>query len=69
MIQLDNIAKFQLFCLENYKAARGIAGKDALVDFKHYHVFDFLSENYEVLHTQGKNYILTEINNYIENRQ
>jgi len=69
MIKLSDIARFQVFCLENYKTMKGISGRNALTEFKSHHVFDFLSNNFEVLHTQGKNYIITEINDYINKRR
>jgi len=69
MIKLNKIQQFELFCLENYKIAKGITGKSALRDFKQYHVFNFLSSGYDVLHTQGKNYIVSEINDFIEQRK
>ena len=69
MITLNKVQQFELFCLENYKMAKGITGKSALRDFKQYHVFNFLSSGYDVLHTQGKNYIVSEINDFIEQRK
>ncbi len=69
MIRLNNINRLQLFCLENYKTAKGISGKNALEEFKKHGIFVFISNNYEVLHTQGKNYILDEINHYMNNRR
>jgi hypothetical protein len=69
MIKLNKIQQFELFCLENYKMAKGITGKCALRDFKQYHVFNFLSSGFDVLHTQGKNYIVSEINDFIEQRK
>jgi hypothetical protein len=69
MITLNKVQQFELFCLENYKISKGIAGRTALNDFKQYNVFNFLSIGYDVLHTQGKNYILAEINDFIERRR
>lgn len=69
MIRLNNINRLQLFCLENYKTTKGISGKNALEDFKKHGVFVFISNNYEVLHTQGKNYILDEINHFMNKRR
>ena len=68
MIKLNKIQQFQLFCLENYKLTKGISGKIALNDFKQYHVFNYLSMGYDVLHTQSKNYIFEEINDFIRRR-
>ena len=69
MIKLNKVQQFELFCLENYKMAKGITGKMALNDFKQYQVFNYLSAGYDVLHTQGKNYIVAEINDFIERRR
>jgi len=69
MIKLNKVQQFELFCLESYKIAKGITGRMALNDFKRYQVFNFLSSGYDVLHTQGKSYIIDEINDYIERRK
>jgi hypothetical protein len=69
MIHLNKIAQFQLFCLEHYKYAEGIKGRDALNIFNRHLVFNFISDNYEVLHTQGKQYIISEISSFINNHQ
>lgn len=63
------IEKFIIFCLESYKAARQIDGNRALKDFEEYDVFAYLTQGYEVLHTQGKQYIVTDIEQYIANRK
>lgn len=69
MIHLNKIAQFQLFCLENFKFSKGIQGREALLIFNTNMVFKFLADNYEVLHTQGKQYIISEISSYIKNHQ
>jgi len=69
MIHLNKITQFQLFCLEHYKFATGIKGREALYIFNRHLVFNFISDNYEVLHTQGKQYIISEISSYIKNHQ
>lgn len=69
MKTLTKNQQFQLFCLENYKIANNKKGNEALADFKRYDVFGFLKSGYEVLHTQSKNYIISEINTYIANKK
>jgi hypothetical protein len=66
---MNKIQYFQLFCLESYRSSKGITGLDALSDFKRARVFDFLSSGYEVLHTQGRNYLTALITDYIERRK
>jgi hypothetical protein len=65
---LSPIQSFQLFCLEGYRNALGITGKQALHIFKKAKVFDYLASGYEVLHTQSKHYIISELDIYIKHR-
>lgn len=69
MKTLTKNQQFQLFCLENYKIANNKKGNEALADFRKHNVFNFLELGYEVLHTQSKNYIISEINGYISNKK
>lgn len=69
MNKLTKIQHFQLFCLESYRSSTGISGQAALNEFKRTHVFDYLSSGYEVLHTQGRNYLIADIKDFIEHRK
>lgn len=66
--KLNPVQAFQLFCLENYRSAKGISGTKALADFRKAGVFNFLASGFEVLHTQGKNYLISEITEFINRR-
>ena len=68
MNKLNKIQQFQLFCLESYRTQVGISGMKALDDFKKFKVFDYLATGYDVLHTQGKKYILADINDFLQKR-
>jgi len=68
MNKLNKIQQFQLFCLESYRTQIGISGMKALDDFKKFKVFDYLAAGYDVLHTQGKKYILADINDFLQKR-
>ncbi len=46
-----------------------MSGKDALHEFEIFQVFDFLQSTFESLHTRGKNYIVTVIADFIQNRK
>jgi hypothetical protein len=63
------IEKFIIFCLESYKAAKQIDGNQALKDFEEYDVFAYLTQGYDVLHTQGKQFITADIEEYIAKRK
>ncbi len=69
MITLDKYQKFQLFCLESYKAEKKMSGKDALQVFEMYQVFDFIQSTFESLHTIGKKSIISVIADFIDHRK
>ncbi len=66
MIENDDIRHFIIFCLESYKTDMGITGSEALRDFEHYDLFHYLTEGFEVLHTQSREYIVNDIKDYIQ---
>ena len=64
-----NIALFVAFCIEEYGAAKGVSGEQVLDLFSKYGLVDYLSEFYDVLHTQGRQWLIEEIDEYIEIRK
>lgn len=64
-----SILLFLSFCIENYKFHKNLSAEEVLFLFAKYGVFDFLEEVYDDLHTQGKEYIMREIDEYINNRE
>ena len=61
--------KFLVFCLEMYKAAKHMTGKQVIKLFKQYDITDYVLSCYEALHTTGTNYIVEDIDLFIEARQ
>jgi hypothetical protein len=61
--------QFIIFCLESYKRERNLNGEQALKDFEDYDVFSYLTNGYDVLHTQSREYIVADIKEYIDNRK
>ncbi len=61
--------KFLIFCLEMYKAAKGLTGKQVIALFKQYGVTDYVLSCYEALHTTGTKYIVEDIDLFVEARQ
>ena len=59
--------KFIIFCLEHYRYFRDIAAMDALSTFRKAGVFEYLTEGYDVLHTQSRDYIVRDIDEFILN--
>ncbi|OPJ55667.1 DUF3791 domain-containing protein [Clostridium chromiireducens] len=59
---------FTVFCIESYKQAHNISGKAALKIFNDNKVFDYIKSFYDVLHTTGQDYIVKDIDFYIDSR-
>ncbi|MCM0721892.1 DUF3791 domain-containing protein [Parabacteroides sp. AM58-2XD] len=66
--ELD-IAYFLSFCIEQYKVKQGLSGEDTMNLFEKYNVLSYLSDNFEVLHTQGRQWLMEEIEDYITKRK
>lgn len=60
---------FYIFCTENYRLKKNMEAIDVLALFQKNDVYNFLSSNYDVLHSQSEEYILNEIGIYINNQQ
>jgi len=60
---------FYAFCLERYKDFSNLSAEEILFNFRKYHVFDYLRDGFEVLHTQGETYIVNEIDMFIQTRK
>lgn len=59
-------AEFISWCIEEYAATHSLNGRDVANNFFQKKIIDFLGEHYEILHTQGKAYILDTINDFIK---
>lgn len=60
---------FLVYCIEQYKSAKGLTGIQVSELFSKYKVWDYIYSCYEALHTTGENYIIADIDLYIEARQ
>lgn len=63
------ILLFKMFCIENYRTLKKMSAEETLLFFSRYNVFDFLENNFEMLHTQDAEYILDTITTYIRKRK
>lgn len=59
---------FIAFCIEQYKAAKGMSGTDVAQLFFEKGVATYLAENFEVLHTQSRQWLIEEIDEILERR-
>lgn len=60
---------FMIYCTEQYKSAKKLTGKQVSELFGRYRVWDYIYSCFEALHTTGTNYIVEDIDLYIEARQ
>ena len=60
---------FMIYCVEKYKTSKRLTGKQVAEIFTRYHVWDYVYSCFEALHTTGDNYIVDDIDLYIEARQ
>ena len=61
----DN-AEFIAYCLEEYKDARDLTGKEVIELFKKYNIIDYIISCYGALHTMGGLAIAEDIHLLIE---
>ena len=60
-----DISHYVAFCIEEYGAAKGMTGEQVLDLFSQYGVTDYLSKCFEPLHTQGRQWLIEEIDEFI----
>ena len=68
-IKQQDIAYFISFCIEQYKKAKGLTGEQAMKVFGKYGVLEYLEEHFEVLHTQSYQWLLEDIDEFINIRR
>ena len=66
---MSDTAVFKVFCLECYKSEHKMNGKDTFFLFKEYGVLDYLGKFYDVLHSYGHQYLVEEIDEFIDVRR
>lgn len=61
--------QFIVFCVENYARQKHLSSLEVFALFRRSGMYRFLTDNYDVLHTQGDAYILDEITKYLKKRR
>ena len=64
---MNGNAEFIAYCLEEYKSANGMTGKEVITLFKKYNIIDYIVSCYGALHTMGGLAIAEDIGSLIEN--
>ena len=61
-------AAFFIYCVEQYKAHKPMTGKEVMDLFERYGVVNYLWDCYEALHTTGSNYLMEDIDAFLQER-
>lgn len=62
-------ATFLIYCIEIYKNAKNLSGKQVMALFEKYQVLEYVVSYFEALHTTGERYIVDDIDLFIAARQ
>lgn len=60
---------FLIYCVEMYKDAKKLNGKQVAELFSSYDIWDYIYSCFEALHTTGAEYIVDDIDEFIKIRQ
>ena len=63
------VFEFYTYCLENYAVRKQISGMRAWVIFKESSADEYVINNYDLLHTQGLDYVLDDVQRFINRRK
>ncbi len=63
------IGYFISFCIEQYKSEKGISGGEAMALLSEFGVLEYLAEHWEILHTQSRQWIIEDIDEFIRVRK
>lgn len=65
---MSNQGNFLIYCVELYKSAKKLTGREVSALFSRYQVWDYIYSCFEALHTTGANYIIDDIDQFIKAR-
>ena len=68
MTQETKKTEFIVFCIEMMAEKHDASGHRVFECFETAGVIDYLSQNYQTLHAMGKEWLLADIEKYLENR-
>ena len=65
----QDIAYFLSFCIEQYMNEKRLNRDETLALMTECRVLDYLTEHFEILHTQSRQWIIEDIDEYIKERK
>jgi hypothetical protein len=67
--KIETETKFLVYCVEIYKTAYKLTGKQVMQLFSQYGILEYIVNCYGALHTTGPEYIIEDIAGLIEERR
>lgn len=68
MSKRARVAEFVSFCIEMFAKAKQLSGDKVVVLFKSCGAIDYLDSGYDVLHTQGSQWLVSDIEEFLRLR-
>ena len=65
----SKVVEFVSFCIEMYAREYDMSGSDVAAMFEKYALIDYLFSNYEGLHSQGKELIVSLLHDFVEKKE
>ena len=65
----QDVAYFISFCIEQYKKEKCLTGEAAMRELDRFGVLQYLSEHAEILHTQSRQWLMEDIEEFINLRK
>ena len=65
----EDLSFWLSWCIEEYAAEKQLVNSETAAFFEKSGVLAYLAENAEILHTQGKGYILSSIDSFLANHR
>ena len=62
---MSDEGKFLVSCVERYRSAKGLSGREVSELFTRCGVWDYVYSCYGALHTTGENYVIEDIDGFI----
>ncbi|MDR0790403.1 MAG: DUF3791 domain-containing protein [Bacteroidales bacterium] len=66
--EVDNKRKFVVFAIEEYRNRKNLDGQTAINLFEKSGLLQYLEDFYDVLHSNGTEYLIADIEDYLKSR-
>ncbi len=67
--KVRDISYFISFCIEQYMKEKKVNEEEVINTFSEFGVLEYLNDYYDVLHTQSRQWLVADINEFINQRK